>query len=486
MIISADSARVPERLPHGERSGTDGRIPNRMPNPQHAGPPPSARERALPSRGRRACIPALLAVSLLIGATACGGPVSGPAAAAGSSGLGEGLMARRADFEQTVLLTGEVEAVRSIPLVVPETPSWRVELRWLAEDGAMVEAGERVAELDDTEFVEVLEENELTLEEELADLERQKAETASTIREKEFEVTRNRAEVEKAELEANLPEGIVPRQELADRRLALARAQSDLEKAEAELVAERQSSAAQLEIQRIEIDKARREIEAARQAIDELALEAPVAGLFLVAELPWEDRALQEGDTVWTGLAVGSIPDLSSLQVAARLSDVDDGRIAVGMPARVVLDAYPERVIEGEVAEVASIAREEGRDSLRRSFRVVVTLAETDPERMIPGMSARVEVISGRREGALVVPRQTVIGAEVPVSVEAGPAGEAGSRVLRADGEEVVVRLGACNAVVCVVEGGLEERTPLAAVQPGLRRPGGRSGSVAAATGAAL
>jgi len=421
----------------------------------------------------------------LTAAAGCGAPGSGQTTAAGAPGAGRGLVAHRADFEQTVLLTGEVEAVRSIPLVVPETPSWRVELRWLAEDGKQVEAGERIAELDNTEFVEVLEQNELTLEESLAELERKKAETTSTIREKEFAVTRNRAEVEKAELEANLPEGIVPRQELADRRLDLVRAQSDLEKAEAELEAERQSSAAALEIQQIDIQKARREIEAARKAIDELALEAPVAGLFLVAELPWEDRALQEGDTVWTGLPVGSIPDLSSLQVVARLSDVDDGRVAVGMPARVVLDAYPDRVIAGTVSEVSSIAREEGRDSLRRFFRVVVKLAESDPERMIPGMSARVEVIRERQGGALVVPRQTVID-PVETAAEAAPGERAGARVLRADGEEMAVRLGACNAVVCVVEEGLEERTPLAAARRGLQAPGGRGGSMDGVTGAAL
>lgn len=420
---------------------------------------------------------ACLAVGLLVG-TACAGPTSG-AAEPGTRDGGQTFIAHRTDFEQAALLTGEVEAVRSIPLVVPETPSWRVELRWLAEDGELVEAGERVAELDDTEFVQVLEENELSLEEKLAELERRKAETTSSIREKEFAVTRSRAEVEKAELEADLPEGIVPRQDLADRQLELARARSELLKAEADLASERESTDAQLEIQQIEIEKARREIEAARKAIDELTIEAPVAGLFLVAELPWEDRRLQEGDTVWTGLSVGSIPDLESLRVVARLSDVDDGRVRPGMPARVVLDAYPDRVLAGTVSEVSSIAREEGRESLRRSFRVVVTLDESDPERMIPGMSARVEVVRDRRDGALVVPRQAVLGGAVDddASSVGGDGDGDGARVRLANGELTPVGLGPCNAMVCVVEEGLDEGALLA--RPRNAEAGGEGREVA-------
>ena len=372
---------------------------------------------------------------------------------------------RRGPFERTVLVTGEIEAAEAATLSVPPSPSWRVELRWLAEDGSVVQAGERLAEVDNSEFVRDLETKEIGLQESLSELERRQAEALGEIRRREMAVVRARAELDKARIESDLPEEIVPRQELADRRLKLAKARSALETAEAELASQSASSEAELGIQRIEIEKARRQIAEARRAIESSVLRAPRDGLFLVAEQPWEDRKLQEGDTVWVGMPVGSIPDLRRLRVEARLSDVDDGRVEVGMAARVVLDAYPDRIFRGEVTRVGKVAQEEGRQSLRRFFQVDVRLDETDPERMIPGMSARVEVIAEERGDVLLVSRRAV------------DFGEDGApRVHRRRGGPTPVRLGPCNTLECVVEEGLREGDEVA-LAAGADRPGREAGS---------
>lgn len=413
---------------------------------------------------------------------ACGG--AGPSAAAASQDPARGtdLTVHRGAFEQTVLLTGEIEATQARNLSVPRTPSWRVDLRWIAEDGTPVKAGDRVAELDKSEFVEDLEDLELGLQEKLTELERKKAEVLDETRQKEFAVAKAEAEVEKARIKADLPPEIVPRQDLADRKLDLAKAETELATARDELASQKQSATADVELQKIEIAKARREIGSAQSAIDDLTVRAPEDGLFLVGELPWEDRKLQVGDTVWAGLSLGSIPDLSSLRVSARLPDLDDGRVAPGMPARVVLDAYPDRVYRGRVSLVTPIAQEEGGESLRRFFRVQVTLDESDPERMIPGMSARVEVVRAAVEDALLAPRTGLQLPEMPemreMTAAVGTADDespadgafvdggagAGARARLANGELVPVRLGPCDALECVVEDGLSAGTRLAAV----------------------
>jgi hypothetical protein len=400
----------------------------------------------------------LAAAGLLLGG--CSAPGAGSGEAAPAAGEGSELTARRGAFERRVILTGTLEAARAVAFSVPRTPQWQVELRWMAEDGAAVRAGETVVELDKSAFGSDLEEKELALQGQLSELERRRAEVLAQTREKEFAMTRGRAELEKAELEAELPEGIVPRQELEERRLALARARLKLEKAEADLAGHRQASAADLEVLEIEIRKARREIDAARSAIAELTLAAPIDGIFLVGTHPWEDRKLQTGDTVWVGLTVGTIPDLDSLVVEARLPDVDDGSIAPGMSARVVLDTYPERTFAGTVREVAQVAQDQGEESFRRFFKAVIDLEEPDPARMIPGMSARVEVVAERREEALLAPRAAL-------ALEAGPSGASReARVALAAGGAASVRLGPCNELECVVEEGLEPGTRLAAAGP--------------------
>jgi hypothetical protein len=83
-------------------------------------------------------------------------------------------------------------------------------------------------------------------------------------------------------------------------------------------------------------------------------------------------------------------------------------------------------------------------------FTVNVDVAELDAARLRPGLSARVEVVTDKRERALLAPR-----AAIAWTAE-------GPRARLQDGGEVVVALGGCNLEVCVVERGLEPGARLA------------------------
>ncbi|MBZ5640088.1 MAG: HlyD family efflux transporter periplasmic adaptor subunit, partial [Acidobacteriia bacterium] len=171
----------------------------------------------------------------------------------------------------------------------------------------------------------------------------------------------------------------------------------------------------------------------------------------VVADHPWEDRKFQVGDTVFAGWNVMRIPDLSAMRVEAQLPDVDDGRIAVGMPAKCTLDTYPEVAFPGKVVELTPVAQAPPGQSLRRAFHVRIDLEKTDPRTMRPGMSVKVEVEALKLAGALLVPRAALDPAASP------------PKALLESGGESEVRLGPCNAETCVVEGGLAEGTRLRA-----------------------
>src|SRR5687767_5626580 len=64
----------------------------------------------------------------------------------------------RRTVEDSFLLTGELQAVRSEELTVPRLEGGRVQVKWVAEDGAEVQAGETVVELDNTQVAQSLEE----------------------------------------------------------------------------------------------------------------------------------------------------------------------------------------------------------------------------------------------------------------------------------------------------------------------------------------
>ena len=139
------------------------------------------------------------------------------------------------------------------------------------------------------------------------------------------------------------------------------------------------------------------------------------------------------------------LPDLSRMRVDARLWDVDDGRIRPGLPVRVTLDAFPDKVFNGKVDSVAAVAQETSFRSMRRAFTVRIALERSDPELMRPGMSVKAEVLGTERAAGLLVPRAALdLSANPPVA-------------LLADGGTANVAVGTCTNLDCEITSGLRE-----------------------------
>jgi multidrug efflux pump subunit AcrA (membrane-fusion protein) len=406
--------------------------------------------------------PILLLGAALIAAIAVLAGCSDEGAHAAAQGEGgNALVAHRGTLRQRLLLSGELEAERGEPLSVPRTNQFQLQIRWLAEDGATVKAGDRVVEFDNSQFASDLEEKRLSASDAGSELQRTAAESKTGTADKQFAVEKARSEAEKARIAASVPKDLLALREYQDRQLALKRAETELAKAQEDLDAATRGGARDVGVKKISLEKSQREIHSAEGAIDALTLRAPRAGMVLIADHPWEGSKMRVGDTVWVGMTVASLPDLSAMSVQASLSDVDDGRIQPGMEVLCTLDAYPDQVFRGRVADISPVARESRRSPLLRYFPVHVKLDRSDERRMRPGMSVRVEVLGTELKNVLLVPR-----AALDFAVSAGAAGPTGSaggsaRALLAGGAAVPVRLGACGALECVVESGIAEGTRL-------------------------
>jgi HlyD family secretion protein len=387
----------------------------------------------------------LLAVLAAPLAGCVGGARAEAPAASGNKTAAADLTVHRGDLRPRLLLTGELAAAQAANLEVPRTSTWQLQIRWLEQDGTPVKKGQRVVELDNSTFASELEEKKLSMSEAERELVRTEAEARASTAEKEFTVQQKRTDLDKARIAAAIPPDLLAEREVQERQLAVRRSQVELAKAEEDLAAQRKGSAADLEVRRISLDKSRREIREAEEAIQELTLRAPRDGILLVADHPWEGRKIHEGDSVYVGLTVATLPDLSSLIVKAGLSDVDDGRVTPGMEVLCTLDAYPGETFHGRVEDVAAVAQETPRRPLLRSFPVRIRLDRTDPRRMRPGMSVRVEALGAEQRNALLAPRAALDLASDP------------PRARLAGGRTAEVRLGACNARECVVESGLQE-----------------------------
>ncbi|QBQ54365.1 efflux RND transporter periplasmic adaptor subunit [Nitrosococcus wardiae] len=95
--------------------------------------------------------------------------------------------------------------------------------------------------------------------------------------------------------------------------------------------------------------------------------------------------------------------DRSCLYVSAPIDEIDAPTIHPGMPTRITLDAFRDRVFPGVVQRVAPYVVD-----IEKQARTVDVEAEfsrpEDAERLLPGYSADVEVILERHEDVLRVP----------------------------------------------------------------------------------
>lgn len=379
----------------------------------------------------------------MAGAAGCGGD-RGTVSSASDPRVYRGALIKRH------LLTGSLEAIEGAEIKVPRTREHRLQIQWLAPDGAMVAEGDTVLEFDNSSFTANLDQQRTALQRSRRTILQTRALGEARLRDAEAAVERARIGLAKAEIDASVPASVRSRYDHRTYELAAAKAQTDYEKAVADL---RSTTAAVESENRVgdeQYRKVERELAVAEEALEALVLRAPRDGIIVVDEHPWEDRKYQIGDTLFPGWTVLRIPDLDRLRVRAALSDVDDGSLEPGMPARCTPDIEPGLHIDGRISEITPIAREQRIFSERRGFDVTVEIGSDFGEvLLVPGMSVLVEVETHAAE-SLLIPRTAIdLSSEPP-------------RALLRNGSWTQIEIGECSAQLCVLVSGLEEGARLA------------------------
>jgi HlyD family secretion protein len=147
------------------------------------------------------------------------------------------------------------------------------------------------------------------------------------------------------------------------------------------------------------------QIDVTRAQLQRTQLRAPFAGV--IAEINGELGEFVTPSPV--GIPTPPTVDLidtSCLYISAPIDEVDAPEISPGLPARISLDAFPNRTFPGHVRRVAPYVLD-----VEKQARTVEIEAEfDDPERdvLLPGYSADVEVVLQRRDDVLRVPTSVI------------------------------------------------------------------------------
>lgn len=142
-------------------------------------------------------------------------------------------------------------------------------------------------------------------------------------------------------------------EEFEDQQARFKQATATLAAAAAQVKATR----AAIQAAQASVDQAKAEIAATRAAtrelqseLDDSVLRAPRSGRI-------QYRVAEPGEVLATGASVLSMVDLSDVYMTFFLPTTQAGRVALGAPARIVLDAAPQYVIPATVSYVADVAQ---------------------------------------------------------------------------------------------------------------------------------
>ncbi len=181
---------------------------------------------------------------------------------------------------------------------------------------------------------------------------------------------------------------------------------------------------------------------AAQATLDKTVLAAPFDGVVA-------DVRAEEGEWIspsMSGLMIPPVIDIvdpDHLYVRAPLDEVDAGRIAIGLRARITMDAFPDRTFLGTVSWIAP--KVDAREEQNRVLPVECTFdAEDDLDRVLPGLSADIEVILDARDDVLRIPSYALLQGDKVLVINSGKLTE----------EEV--RVGLKNWSYAEIQSGLE------------------------------
>lgn len=308
----------------------------------------------------------------------------------------------RGDLKVTVTAT-TTSTIESESYVTVSARRMGVISKLPVEEGDFVEKGRVIAELDREEVLAELASADAALELEKrrlaqaeAGVSMEKAMTSAALSEAESVYRESESKLERYKL--LFDRGMVSRQEYDGVLNArdVAKARYDTAKAELD----------RNKVKEKDVEAARAAVVQAEAARDSVNIQlgyctitSPISGV--IYKLP-----VEAGETVGVGTVVAEVVDPDDIYVLATIDEVDVGRLKLGMPVKVYVDAMPDRLFDGKVSRISPIVSGEKQET--RTFEVRVTLDEKVAV-LKPGMSADIEVQSRNIKDVLHVPAQSVM-----------------------------------------------------------------------------
>lgn len=185
-------------------------------------------------------------------------------------------------------------------------------------------------------------------------------------------------------------------------REALERAENDLRIAQSTLV-EREK---QVRTQEVRLGQDRAALASAQFDLSKVRIESPIAGIVT-------RRNIQEGETAVVGTmnnagtVLLTVADMSVIQAEVEVDETNIPHVALGQPAKITIDAIPDRTFKGHVTEIGNspiqTTGQAASNQQATNFKVVVVLDEDVPD-VRPGFTCTADMTTATRKNVVAVP----------------------------------------------------------------------------------
>ena len=359
----------------------------------------------------------------------------------------------RGPFVKTLRMTGLVESIHfhnvAAPRLVGATGpgSNTLIITKLMPSGSVVVPGQLLVEFDRQNQLKAA----IDRRSEHRDLEEQirkkraEQEQARAKDETELAVAANAVENAHLEMKKNAYLGRID-QEKNEQRVEETQAKEKQLKATFDL--KRRAEQADLRILEIQRDRAHRAMTSAEDNARRMVVASPISGM-VVLRMIWrasQQGEIQEGEEARPGMPIMQVVDPAAMLVRVKVNQADVHILQVGQPARISLDAYPELQFQGRVEQVAPVGTTSMLTTRVRNFAAIVSIQGSHPK-LMPDLSAAVDVELERKENVIVVPRDAIVRENDAFTVQVLDGDRARPRT---------VTLGPMNDYEAIVASGLE------------------------------
>ncbi len=315
---------------------------------------------------------------------------------------------RRGDFIISVKTRGEIRSTRSVILTAPQVPDPRIVK--LAESGKPVKKGDIVVEFDAVQQEQNYIEKSTTVRTADSEIVQMKASHKMEDEMDGMNQMQSEYNVERAKLEASKAE-ILSDIEGKKNRIDVGVSEGELNQAKTVVKSRKISHGADTDRLDQKKGKTIRDMNLAKSYMSKMVMRAPNDGI--VNLLPnWRaggsfgssPPAFKEGDRAWTGASIAEIPDLSEMRIELKLEEVERGKLKLGQPALLRVDAIPEKQFKADLDWISPIAQLVFRTfPPEKLFPARATLKNLDA-RLRPGMSASAEIEVEKQPNVLLIP----------------------------------------------------------------------------------